>query len=235
MSDIHGVIACAGNGRRFAASVGSAAPYPKHLAVIGDRSILARVTDGLIRHVPVSGITFTLNDRLKDIYLPYLRGLQLQHPDVPFSYTIPPPDDVDHDFSRLDKKLKGNISTLGGVPMDLGDPILAATYGDTFLGPGNTNQLRAEIEEYLPYVKDGGNFILIGGGDFFSAHRLYQIYAPRNWSEAPGRCVVRYAEKYGMQCWNINDFRDAKCAEQELGYGRTIDEITSGNPPAYRK
>jgi hypothetical protein len=212
MNTIHGIFACAGNGTRFAESVGKPSPFPKHLQMLGDKTVLHWALEGLINNIGVSSVTFTLNPALQEPYLDYLKHLQGSYPGVEFSFAPV----VEIDGARLFTNVKATVNTgvydLEGQPYKLGNPVVAIALGDSVISKGDSTAIQKDISAYLEDIKEGKSL-----GIFRNPERglLYWLNKVSDLGEDPPS-IRKTAQDYNLKWWNCNTLAELQIAKREL-------------------
>lgn len=214
MQSLQLVIACAGKGSRFAASVGSSnIPYPKHLATIGDKSILQTNIEGSLQMLPVGGITVIINSQLADRYIPHLQKLQAQHPDLPITYIVQP-ETIGDWYAAIRSELQTNLRTLDGSPSALPEGVsLALGYGDSI-----TTGLPDQMKGFRDVIatRPQGEKINVYNTNTPDAHAIFQISTLDRFSESLHSDTEMFTAAYGINSWNINDEATRRSVENQL-------------------
>jgi hypothetical protein len=208
---LHGIILCAGEGTRFAESVGAKPPYPKHLEPFGDGTVLSRVVADLARLTPVTGITVTVNLSLQEAYLEELSRIS-KHTQVPLSYLVMYAPGLGGLTDRLVNKA---THITGGETRIIGN--VAVAPGDVIISGNDGGLLRSEVAAILEKIDRGRNAaVTVGGlGPFGCA--LYAL------DRTDLLCVQRASkpqiriEAPGLRFWNINTIGDLREARAALG------------------
>lgn len=221
MVQIQGVLLCSGNGSRFAKSVGRPAPYPKHLEMLGERSVLSRAVDSLVQNTGVSGISFTLNPLLQNQYVTHLRMLQQDYPAIPFTFMRGGAGNLKVIPSEIRQGMK-NAYDLSGQKVAFGNPLVALSFGDSVVKLEEEDGIKQLIEEsYLHNIFRNGKNIYIGqriGGLKYILSHLQSM------STDIADILIRFGSEYGMRAWNINTKQDLLGAKYDLGYPLTEEE-----------
>lgn len=227
MNNIHGLIACGGNATRFAQSVGQPPPYPKHLEMIGDKSVLERAVNSILTNVgSVSGITFVLNPRLKDQYVAYLSKLQSEYPTIPFSYTAGEKADENEGlFSELRRTMRNELYDLEGQMLQFEDPTVAFGFGDAIVRIRDQTRMQDKLREYEERIRSGKTVTIVD----MSRWSPGTLYIIGRLNYLPDTRYPNYeieAVPYGLKTWNINTREDLIRAKIDLGYPLTEGELS---------
>ena len=214
-NNIQGLIACSGNATRFAQSIGKNPPYPKHLEMIGDKSVLNMVTESFIKYIPVSSITFTINSQLQDQYISHLKNIQEKLPNIKLSFVVTTPGENSNIYTDLKNAVKNDIFQLNGKKLKLPeDPIMAIGYGDAIIKIAKAKSIQKAIESYLPKLETGHNISIFNHANT-PTQALHYITKPSSFSEKwPTKIIEAY--KYGFECWNINTIGQLRQAREDL-------------------
>ena len=225
MNSIHGVIICGGNATRFAESVGKSYPYPKHLEMLGDKSVLGYALDGLVANIPISSVTFILNPNLEGMYVDHLKILQESRRDLHLSYAPEIEEEYDSVFTKIKKSVCEGVYTLDGQRFELGNPVITIALGDLVITEGNTEALKRDVATYFPDISDGKSFAIFRNGLqglIYWVSRISEVGESR-----PD--ISRDAQEYFLKWWNCNAIEDLLIAKRDLGYPLTEDEIRKLN------
>lgn len=220
MSGIHGIIACAGNGTRFAASVGKPAPYPKHLEKVVEESVLTRAFRGLVGNISVDRVTFTVNPRLQELYVDHLKELQQQHPHIELSYSPTADPESAGLFPNLRRALTREVRDLTGMPLEVNNPIIAIALGDLVVTEGDKPAIAKDLETHLPSIAEGQSFAIYRGiekrGLVYWLSRLHNL---DNGLPTHRKAAI----DYGIRWWNCNSREELTMASKDLGYQSDIE------------
>ena len=215
MSQIHGIIACAGSGTRFAASVGKPPPYPKHLEKVGEETVLTKAFKGLIRNIPVNKVTFTVNPRLQALYVDHIKELQEKHPDIELSYSPTADPESIGLFPNLKSALTREIRDLSGISLHVENPVVAIALGDSVVTEGDKSTIAKDLETHLPSILDGQSFAIYR--DIEKRGLVYWLSRLHNLDNGlPTH--KRAAMDYGIRWWNCNSREELAAANKDLGY-----------------
>lgn len=213
---IQGIIACSGQGSRFARSIGVKAPYPKHLEKVGNQTILRRTVESMIRYIPVTGITVSLNPDLQGPYLSELERIATSHRNLKFSYLAEYPQD--DDYKELFTELGQGVLTLDGRKLNLGNPLVAFVHGDLILN-GDGNEFHSLMQTILPRLSNDEKRSISTGGIFGGA--VYCISKLHIFNDGKLFPILTDIGKYGIHSWNINSIDDLIEAKNALGFRLT--------------
>jgi len=226
MNGIHGIIACAGNGSRFAQSVGKISPFPKHLEMVGDKSVLNYAFEGLVHNIPVESVTFTLNPLLQERYIDHLHELQSEYPNIALSYAPAREIPGARLFTNIQETLRHGVIMLDGREADLGNPIAAIALGDSVITQGNRDALKQDIDELLPHIVEGKSFAIFRDPQLKGL--MYWLSAVSELSDGDPH-FSRNAHDYDLRWWNCNTREELLIAQRELGYYPVENELNSLN------
>lgn len=198
---MHALIACGGNGSRFAESVGASVPYPKHLEKIGAKTILQLSVESVLSVADIDKVTVLLNPKLRKTYIEELRKIKTENPNIRFFETDAPNKE---DYMSIAIQLGKGIRDLSGKPdkFDINEDVISC-HGDIFLkNQGNKNELKVGIMNFLKEKRSGELLDLCD--DF--ADPLFLVGRPIDWTNdgSSRRIEKRSIDRYGLGYFNVN-------------------------------
>lgn len=219
---IQGILACSGNGGRFAGSVGGQSPYSKHLELVGDKTVLQRAVESMISCMLADGITIAVNPTLADLYMQEIQRLSVLYPEKQLSYVVSPVEGTKPGIESIRDNMQKGIYSPQGVRTQLHNPLVTYAHGDLFLD-GDLTQLRDDTKTMWQWVeKREGKYAVISdvtgyGGSIYLLSRWHNL-------SAFGYSPYAALDRYGIRFFNINDVFELNQARTELGFAGKEDE-----------
>ncbi len=220
-TSVQGLIVCSGTGRRYAQSIGSREnPYPKHLERIGNKTLLEKATDSLLDCLPVTGVTYTIHERLENRYVDEIKKIAAKHRRLKFTYTLVRPNG-ELDLQQLSFYLSENLQDLRGSHAYLHEGVIALAYGDVFL-VGDGRELKKDVNRYVPQIELGHNLAVYS--DPLYGGTIYCLSNTHNFGRQTSYHPLADIHGYGLHLWNINDIGTLIEAKMDLKLKLTPDE-----------
>lgn len=215
MSGVHGIIACAGNGTRFAESVGKPNPYPKHLESFGRKTVLQRALEGMVSNMAPDKVTFTLNPRLQDLYIQHIRGLQDVYPGIEMSFAPAIEEEGVALFGNIKRTLSPGIWGVDGQKREFSGRVLAIGLGDSVVTPSPDSSLKRDVHANLDLLEKESFAV------FRDVNEGGLIYWVSGFEELGDSATPpkhrRGGKEYGLKWFNCNTIQELQRAERELG------------------
>lgn len=212
-----GVIACGGNGTRFAKSVGVTAPYPKHLEQIHGLSVLYHAIQGMRGNIGIDRFTITLNPALRGPYLDHLKDIQSEESGIELTYAFGEPDTETGLFSIIKNGFERGVYNLQGKQVPIGNELVTIALGDSVITVGDSFRLQKDLDNMLPWLMRNQSFAIFRdqerGGLIYWFSRLSEL--------GDGSPTYRRGgSDYDLRWWNCNSREELLVAEEEMRSSR---------------